>query len=168
VPRVCAPLVAACLATLLNLSVALQLPAQEAAVESPATVRTALFVVAEGVYNSELMAPYDVLQHSVFRDDKDYIATAIVSADGKPFTTFEGITVMPHYSFASAPKADILVIPCVMAPFRSPRPAYSTVVWPPPIPVIVSAFARCFRKSTCATTYAWWSTASTSPRWAAA
>lgn len=85
---------------------------QPAAVEdSEPRVRTALFVIADKVYNSELMAPYDVLQHTVFRDDQDYIQTAVVSADGKPVETFEGITVVPHYSFANAPKADILVIP---------------------------------------------------------
>ncbi len=74
-------------------------------------VRRALFVVAQGVYNSELMAPYDVLQHSIFRDPNDYIETAIVSADGGPVVTFEGITVGAHHSFADAPKADVLVIP---------------------------------------------------------
>ncbi|MEO1086586.1 MAG: DJ-1/PfpI family protein, partial [Acidobacteriota bacterium] len=74
-------------------------------------VRTALFVIAEGVYNSELMAPYDVLQHTVFRDEEDYIQTAVVSHDGEPVVTFEEITVVPHYSFKDAPKADILVIP---------------------------------------------------------
>ena len=74
-------------------------------------VRQALFVVAEGVYNSELMAPYDVLQHSIFRDETDYVATAIVSPDGGPVVTFEGITVEAHYSFADAPRADLLVIP---------------------------------------------------------
>lgn len=74
-------------------------------------VRTALFVVAHKVYNSELMAPYDVLQHTIFRDENDYIETAIVAEGGKPFLTFEGITVEPHYSFENAPKADILVIP---------------------------------------------------------
>ena len=81
--------------------------------EGPAgpTVRNALFVVAEGVYNSELMAPYDVLQHSIFRDETNYLATAIVSADGGPVVTFEGITVDAHYSFADAPRADVLVIP---------------------------------------------------------
>ncbi len=78
---------------------------------SPPTVRRALFVVAEGVYNSELMAPYDVLQHSVFRDPSSYLETAIVSADGGPVVTFEGITVAAHYSFADAPRADVLVIP---------------------------------------------------------
>lgn len=74
-------------------------------------VRHALFVVAEGVYNSELMAPYDVLQHTIFRDESDYMETAIVSADGGTVETFEGITVASHYSFDNAPKADILIIP---------------------------------------------------------
>ena len=78
---------------------------------SPGGVLTAGFVGIETVYNSELMAPYDVLQHSVFRDSVNYIETFIVSPDGQPFTTFEGITIMPHYSFDDAPPIDILVIP---------------------------------------------------------
>ncbi len=81
--------------------------------EAPAgaRVRTAAFVVADGVYNSELMAPYDVLHHTVYRDELDYIAPFIVSRDGGPVTTFEGLSVGAHFSFADAPHADILVIP---------------------------------------------------------
>ncbi|MEM8994595.1 MAG: DJ-1/PfpI family protein [Acidobacteriota bacterium] len=97
---------------------ALCAPAPGAAAEAASTseeaekkIRTALFVIAEGVYNSELMAPYDVLQHTVFRDAEDYIQTAVVSHDGEPVLTFEEITVVPHYSFETAPKADIVVIP---------------------------------------------------------
>lgn len=74
-------------------------------------VRHALFVVVDGVYNSELMAPYDVLQHTVFRDDRDYVATAVVSPDGEPVTSFEGLEIGAHYSFETAPTPDILVIP---------------------------------------------------------
>lgn len=74
-------------------------------------VLNAAFVCVDGVYNSELMAPYDVLQHSVFRDDANYIRCFIVTPDGEPFETFEGITVTPHYSFDDAPDVDILVIP---------------------------------------------------------
>ena len=47
----------------------------------------------DGVYNSELMAPYDVIHHSVFRDSSDYIEPFVVSPDGEPVTTFEGLTV---------------------------------------------------------------------------
>ncbi len=78
---------------------------------APSGVLTAGFVGIETVYNSELMAPYDVLQHSVFRDSVNYVETFIVSPDGQPFTTFEGITIVPHYSFDEAPPIDILVIP---------------------------------------------------------
>lgn len=78
---------------------------------APRGVLTAGFVGIDGVYNSELMAPYDVVQHSVFRDSVNYIAPFIVSPDGQPFTTFEGITITPHYSFDDAPAIDILIIP---------------------------------------------------------
>ena len=76
-----------------------------------ARVRTAGFVITPQVFNSELMAAYDVFQHSIFRDSLDYIQTFVVSEDGGPVETFEGILVTPHYSFADAPPIDILVIP---------------------------------------------------------
>lgn len=69
------------------------------------------FVCLEKVYNSELMAPFDILQHSVYRDANDYIRCFIVTPDGKPFVTSEGIRITPDYSFANAPLIDILVIP---------------------------------------------------------
>ncbi|GIV57956.1 MAG: hypothetical protein KatS3mg042_0869 [Rhodothermaceae bacterium] len=78
---------------------------------APGTVLRAGFVALEKVFNSELMAPYDVLQHTVFRDPDNYIETFIVSPDGQPLTTFEGITIIPHYGFDDAPPIDILVIP---------------------------------------------------------
>lgn len=77
----------------------------------PSGVLSAGFVVLESVYNSELMAPYDVLHHSMFRDSVHYVQPFVVSPDGLPITTFEGITIVPHYSFDNAPPADILVIP---------------------------------------------------------
>ena len=79
--------------------------------ESPRGVLTAGFVALESVYNSELMAPYDVLQHSIFRDSLNYIALFVVTPTGAPFIMFEGITIVPHYSFANAPPIDILVVP---------------------------------------------------------
>ena len=86
-------------------------PAETTQATAPTGVLTAGFVGLETVYNSELMAPYDILQHSVFRDSANYVETFVVSPDGQPFTTFEGITITPHYSFADAPAIDILVIP---------------------------------------------------------
>ena len=72
---------------------------------------TAGFLAVDGVYNSELMAPYDILHHSIFRDSLAYIIPFVVSPDGHPVVTFEGLEVGAHYSFADAPPIDILVIP---------------------------------------------------------
>jgi transcriptional regulator GlxA family with amidase domain len=68
------------------------------------------FLVVDGVYNSELMAPYDILHHSVFHT-RPGIEVFTVSPDGEPVTTFEGLRILPHHSFADAPPIDILVVP---------------------------------------------------------
>jgi transcriptional regulator GlxA family with amidase domain len=79
--------------------------------EENKNILNAGFVCVEKVYNSELMAPYDILQHTVYRDSSNYIRCFIVTQDGKPFTTSEGILITPHYSFDNCPPIDILLIP---------------------------------------------------------
>lgn len=74
-------------------------------------VLKAAFLVADEVFNSELMAPYDILHHTIFRDDKNYIEPFVVSASGGSVTSFEGLEIGAHYSFESAPRADIVVVP---------------------------------------------------------
>lgn len=75
----------------------------------------AAFLVVDGVYNSELMAPYDVLHHTVFHTESrgrgPGIEVFTVSPDGRPVTTFEGLRLDPHHSFEDAPAIDILVVP---------------------------------------------------------
>lgn len=72
----------------------------------------AAFLVVEGVYNTELMAPYDVFQHTVFHTKPaPGMEVFTVSPDGRPVTTFEGIRISPHYSFQNAPEIDVLVVP---------------------------------------------------------
>ena len=83
----------------------------DAASEKGRGVLNAGFVCVDGVYNSELMAPYDILQHTKFRDPENYVRCFIVTPDGKPFVTFEGIRITPDYSFDNVPDIDILVIP---------------------------------------------------------
>lgn len=68
------------------------------------------FLVVDGVYNTELAAPYDVFQHTAFHT-KPGIQAFTVSPNGQPVTTFEGIRIAPQYSFANAPPIDILVVP---------------------------------------------------------
>lgn len=74
-------------------------------------ILTAGFLGLNGVYNNELFAPYEVLQHTYSQGSSQYIRPFIVTPDGKPFTTFEGVQIIPDYSFENAPPIDILVIP---------------------------------------------------------
>jgi transcriptional regulator GlxA family with amidase domain len=68
------------------------------------------FLVVDRVYNSELMAPYDVFHHTIFHT-KPGMKVFTVSLDGKTVTTFEGIRLQTDFSLANAPKIDVLVIP---------------------------------------------------------
>ncbi|MEM7052250.1 MAG: DJ-1/PfpI family protein [Acidobacteriota bacterium] len=71
----------------------------------------AAFLVVDGVYNTELTAPFDILHHTVFHVQPG-IEVFTVSPDGQPVTTFEGITLEVDHSFESAPRSiDILVVP---------------------------------------------------------
>lgn len=68
------------------------------------------FLIVDGVYNSELVAPYDIFHHTVFHTDPAMELFA-VSPDGKPVTTFEGLEIGAHYGFVDAPEIDVLVVP---------------------------------------------------------
>lgn len=70
----------------------------------------AAFLVVDGVYNMELMAPYGVFQHTKSQTQPG-MEVFTVSPDGQPVTTFEGIRVTPTYGFQNAPEADVLVVP---------------------------------------------------------
>ena len=73
-------------------------------------LRTIGVLALPGVYNSELMAPYDVLQHLKFHV-KDAPEIFTVAPRRQPLRTFEGLTLTPHHDFASAPPIDLLVVP---------------------------------------------------------
>lgn len=77
---------------------------------TPKKVLNVGFLAIEGVYNSELIAPYDIFQHTIFHTDPG-MKTFIVSPTMEPITTFEGIEVTPHYSFENVPDIDVLVVP---------------------------------------------------------
>ena len=90
---------------------------------------TAAFLAVDGVYNSELMAPYDILHHSVFRDSVHHIVPFVVSPDGGSVTTFEGLEVGAHYSFATSPEIDILVIPSAQGSMSSDLENTEMIEW---------------------------------------
>lgn len=68
------------------------------------------FLMVDGVYNSELMAPYDIFHHTVFHAEPG-MEVFTVSPDGEPVTTFEGLRIEAHYGFEDAPPIDVLVVP---------------------------------------------------------
>lgn len=74
------------------------------------TISTA-FVVVDGVYNSELIAPFDILEHSRYHSPDYFFRCFIVSPDGKAIKTSEGMRIEADYSFENSPAVDVLIIP---------------------------------------------------------
>jgi len=66
--------------------------------------------MVDGVYNTELIAPIDILHHTRFHTEHG-IEVFTVAPHGGIATSFEGQRIGADYSFASAPSADILVVP---------------------------------------------------------
>ncbi len=73
-------------------------------------IRNIGFLVLPGVYNSELMAPYDVLHHLRFHV-KDAPEVFTVAPRKGAIRTFEGLWIQPAYAFENAPAIDLLVVP---------------------------------------------------------
>lgn len=71
------------------------------------------FLIMEGVYNTELTAPYDIFHHTVFRDGIKAMNVFTVANTDLPVTTFEGLRMLPDFNYLkdSLPPIDILVIP---------------------------------------------------------
>ena len=70
-------------------------------------------LIMDGVYNTELTAPYDIFQHTVFREGIRPMQTFTVAATHAPVTTFEGMRILPDLGYLtdSLPRIDILVVP---------------------------------------------------------
>jgi len=71
------------------------------------------FLIMEGVYNTELTAPYDIFQHTQYRENIKAMNVFTVANTDDPITTFEGMRILPDYNYVtdSLPKIDILVVP---------------------------------------------------------
>lgn len=70
-------------------------------------------LVMDGVYNTELTAPYDIFQHTIFREGIRPMRTFTVAANREPVTSFEGLRILPDlgYETDDLPRIDILVVP---------------------------------------------------------
>lgn len=71
------------------------------------------FLIMDGVYNTELTAPFDIFQHTKFRKGIKQMNTFLVAKSLEPIVSFEGIVMLPDFSYMSAdlPTIDILVVP---------------------------------------------------------
>ena len=71
------------------------------------------FLIMDGVYNTELTAPYDVFHHTIFRDSIKPMSVFTVANTHQPITSFEGLNIIPDFNYLSdsLPTIDILVIP---------------------------------------------------------
>jgi transcriptional regulator GlxA family with amidase domain len=71
------------------------------------------FLIMDGVFNTELTAPYDIFQHTIFRDGIKAMNVFTVANTDEAITSFEGLRILPDYNYLndSLPKIDILVIP---------------------------------------------------------
>ncbi|KAA3622471.1 MAG: glutamine amidotransferase [Flavobacterium sp.] len=71
------------------------------------------FLIMDGVYNTELTAPYDIFQHTIFRDGIKAMNVFTVANTNEAITSFEGMRILPdiNYLTDSIPTIDILVVP---------------------------------------------------------
>ena len=71
------------------------------------------FLIMNGTFNTELTAPYDIFQHTIFRKGIKPMNVFTVANTNAPITTFERMKIIPDFNYLNdkLPKIDILVIP---------------------------------------------------------
>ena len=71
------------------------------------------FLIMDGTFNTEFTAPFDIFQHTKFREGIKAMNTFVVANTLDPITTFEGVRILPDYDYTKddLPKIDILVVP---------------------------------------------------------
>lgn len=71
------------------------------------------FLIMDGTFNTEFTAPFDIFQHTKFREGIKAMNTFVVANTLNPITTFEGVRILPDYDYTKddLPKIDILVVP---------------------------------------------------------
>lgn len=68
-------------------------------------------LIMDGVYNTELTAPMDIFQHTQYREGIKAMNVFTVAKSDKPVESFEGLKIIPDYTFQNVPNIDILVVP---------------------------------------------------------
>ncbi len=70
-------------------------------------------LIMDGVYNTELTAPMDIFQHTIFREGIKSMNVFLIAENLEVVTSFEGMRILPDYSYLNPnhPSIDILVVP---------------------------------------------------------
>ena len=78
----------------------------------PADSLNVAFLIMDGVYNTELTAPMDIFQHTIFHAQPG-MQVFTVAKNLEPVRSFEGLNILPDYSYSQkgVPPIDVLVIP---------------------------------------------------------
>jgi transcriptional regulator GlxA family with amidase domain len=88
------------------------------------------FLIVDGVYNTELTAPYDVLEHTVHHLPNGLgIDVFTVSPTGEAVTTAEGLRILPDHGFDATPPIDILVVPSAQGSRDSDLDNQAMIEW---------------------------------------
>jgi len=71
------------------------------------------FLIMDGVFNTELTAPFDIFQHTIFRENIKAMNVFLVADTYDHVTSFEGIRMVPDFNYLkdTLPHIDILVVP---------------------------------------------------------
>ncbi|SFR67244.1 DJ-1/PfpI family protein [Maribacter stanieri] len=71
------------------------------------------FLIMDGTFNTEFTAPFDIFQHTKFREGIKTMNTFTVANTLEPITTFEGVRILPDFDYTKddLPQIDILVVP---------------------------------------------------------
>lgn len=80
--------------------------------KKPEKILNVAFLVMDGVYNTELTAPMDIFQHTIFHTELG-MKVFTIAQSLEPIKSFEGLVISPDYSFMESayPEIDILVVP---------------------------------------------------------
>jgi len=78
----------------------------------PTQKLNAAILVTDSVYNTELIAPMDVMQHTLFHHQYG-VNVFTVAESTNTISTFEGLKITPDFGFTydSLPVIDILIVP---------------------------------------------------------
>lgn len=71
------------------------------------------FLIMDGVYNTELTAPFDIFQHTRYRENIQPMNVFTIAKKSDPILSFEGLRIIPDFNYRTdaLPHIDILVVP---------------------------------------------------------